>query len=100
MRYECVRCGAVLHHNDPEHLCKDVLGRLRAYRHQRRAHLLKLIRGRRCMKHGVPYQIVCGTRSCGMCWIEEPFRPARRLAPMPEKWAPKFAGYGNKGTHA
>ena len=90
----CQRCGVDIHVPDPPHLCKDVQARLDAYRRERRTYLLRLIRGKRCPKHGIVYQIVCGTKSCGQCWIEEPFRPAKRLMPMPERWAPKFAGYG------
>lgn len=90
---QCVRCGTDVHSSDPPHLCKDVLGRLTAYRQQRRSYLLRLIRGKRCPKHGIVLQIVCGTKACGMCYIEEPFRPAKRLGPV--EWKPvKFAGYG------
>lgn len=40
----CSRCGANLHPTDPPHLCKDVRGRLNAYRNDRRQHLRSLIR--------------------------------------------------------
>lgn len=42
----CVRCEANVHPTDPPHLCKDVQGRLNAYRNNRRQHLRRLLFGR------------------------------------------------------
>lgn len=92
----CVRCGADVHPPDPPHLCKDVRGRLNAYRTERRQHLLRLVRGRRCRKHGTALRLVCGVRSCGMCYIEEPFRVRRGQFPVWDGTLPHFAGYGQK----
>ncbi len=99
MRYECQRCDATLHSNDPAHLCKDVRGRLNAYRNERRQHLLRLVRGRRCVVHpAITLRVVCGVALCGMCYIEGPFRPARPSTGEPVDWSPKthFDGYGQK----
>lgn len=96
MRYQCQRCTTELHTMDPEHLCKDIRARLTEYRQHRRSYLLRLIRGKRCPKHGVVYQIVCGMKACGMCWIEQPFVAPRFVGTVEWK-PPKFAGYGKKG---
>jgi hypothetical protein len=42
----CVRCGAKVYGRagDQPHLCRDVEGRLKEYRHNRRQHLRRLIR--------------------------------------------------------
>lgn len=93
---QCIRCGVEVHASDGPHLCKDVAVRLSAYRQQRRSRLLRIIRGVRCPEHGTVLQIVCGTKACGMCYIEQPFRPAKPTGKV--EWTPpKFAGYGNKG---
>jgi hypothetical protein len=96
VRYECQRCGATLHHNDPPHLCKDVAARLAEYRQKRRSRLLRIIRGVRCPEHGTVLQIVCGTKACGTCWIEQPFRAPKALGKV--EWVPqKFSGHGKGG---
>lgn len=41
----CVRCRAEVHTTDATgHLCRDIRGRLNAYRTERRQHLLRLVR--------------------------------------------------------
>lgn len=93
-RYWCTRCGEESNTLSPEHLCKDVESRLTEYHNRRRSYLLRLIRGVRCPKHGTVFQVVCGQKVCGTCWIEQPFRkPPKSDGPVEFKPA-KFAGYG------
>lgn len=95
--YTCQRCETDLFTTNPPHLCKDIRSRLSMYRNERKQHLLRLIRGRRCEKHGTRMQVICGTLSCGMCYIEEPFRIPKAAKPIPDgPLIPHFNGHGQK----